>query len=726
MKRRLDPEEILNNTFPLLRNLRASRILVPAHSEEARHIVPTLTIGTRVAKWEVLHCVQVLEDIEVYQVKEENGTLCALKIARKKSDEQANKALIREADIIERLDGIYNPKFRHKGLYQGKRYLVMEWCTGKIATIVAEELRKSSTSKKNVKLHDICCRILEAYASLHAQGIIHADVHPRNLLIDEVGRVKIIDFGLSWMDKQPQHFDHPQRAGIGFYFEPEYAKAYLIGKDPEPVTIMSEQYALGALLYLLLTGRYYLDFSFEKMEMFRQISEENPLPFTYRGMEPWPKVEESLARALSKNPEERFPSVAIFTQQLRAALDPIEINSTNHDLKNLSNPTILREERLKVMLQKYGTLGTLISKGLPYAPTSSINFGSAGIAYMFYRIACLRNDPTLLAVADLWSNRAKRESDWKSAFHSQELDFTEKTIGPISIYHTVSGVHCVQGLINSAMGDFSSLSEEIQHFVATSQHTCENMDLTLGRSSTLIGCTNLINSISSNGSVDKSILLELGQNIVEEIWSQIKLYAPIQECKELSWLGIAHGWAGILYATLQWCHVLDISPTDEVEKRLWQLADLAETKGKGVCWKRSLRDNTVWSGWCHGTAGYTHLWSLAYEVYGDFRLFELAERSAWHTWTEADGNSSNLCCGLAGQSYALLNIYKHTKDRKWLNRARKIGEMAISNMSSPWLRSNSLYWGDVGIALLIADLSNPEYACMPLFELECGPLREES
>lgn len=234
----------------------------------------------------------------------------------------------------------------------------------------------------------------------------------------------------------------------------------------------------------------------------------------------------------------------------------------------------------------------------------------------------------------------------------------------------------------------------------------------------MIGCAQLLNSIPFDGLVDTQPLLELGQKVVQGIWSEINTYASIQDCKELKWLGMAHGWAGILYATLQWSQAIGASPALEVQERLWELASLAEPKGRGICWRRSPGDPMSWTGWCHGTAGYVHLWTLAYKAYGDSSFLDLAEKSAWHTWTELNRNCSNLCCGLAGQSYALLNIYKYTRDKEWLERARIIGEKAILDITSPRLRSHSLYKGDVGIALLTADLSNPEYACMPLFELD--------
>ena len=79
---------------------------------------------------------------------------------------------------------------------------------------------------------------------------------------------------------------------------------------PPDLSAAGEQHAVAALLYVLLTGTHYRDFSLEKQAMFRQIAEEPPLPFTARGLPAWPEVEAVLSRALAKEPGERFPSLA--------------------------------------------------------------------------------------------------------------------------------------------------------------------------------------------------------------------------------------------------------------------------------------------------------------------------------------------------------------------------------------------------------------------------------
>ena len=75
-----------------------------------------------------------------------------------------------------------------------------------------------------------------------------------------------------------------------------------------------------------------------------------------------------------------------------------------------------------------------------------------------------------------------------------------------------------------------------------------------------------------------------------------------------------------------------------------------------------------------------------------------------------------LCCGLAGRAYALLNLYRHTKETVWLDRARDLAARAARVGNIPKEYSHSLYKGEFGLAVLAADLDQPNEATMPFFE----------
>jgi serine/threonine-protein kinase len=259
--------------------------------------------------------------------------------------------------------------------------------------------------------------------------------------------------------------------------------------------------------------------------------------------------------------------------------------------------------------------------------------------------------------------------------------------------------------------------------------------VTLGRAGLLLGCVFLLDALSHETltgylAEHSRKLQACGREIQEQLWETIGSYAPIRESKDLSNLGIAHGWAGLLYATLCWCAASGDPFPNGLSDRLHQLAECAEPVSRGLQWKWDLSHAhqpavKSMSGWCNGSAGYVFLWTQAHKATGEERYLELAEGAAWHVW-ETPGPIGNLCCGMAGQAYALLNLHHRTGDAIWLRRARDTARGAAAAIEASRgngparldARQESLYKGDMGIAVLAADLNWPEQGLMPMFERE--------
>ncbi|MDQ0201956.1 lanthionine synthetase LanC family protein [Neobacillus ginsengisoli] len=383
---------------------------------------------------------------------------------------------------------------------------------------------------------------------------------------------------------------------------------------------------------------------------------------------------------------------------------------------------IAKNDLIQDVLRWTDSSESWFTSGLITAPTCSVNYGTAGIAYALYRIATIKNDSRLLSLADLWSMRAKSNMGYEGAFYSTKLDLTPKTVGHISPYHTASGVFAVRALISKAMGDITSLQESVNGFISASNAPCEKLDLTLGKSSTLIASSLLLDTIKDSNLHVRSSLMQLGNQTMNDIWDQINCLQHISKEEKVSFLGIAHGWAGLLYTTMRWCQTSGQRMPDQMEDRLRQLAEFAEPTGRGVHWLRKHnikrnRSDDYMSGWCNGSTGFVYLWTRAHKMLGDDAYLELAEKAAWNT-LEEPSTISNLCCGIAGQAYALLNLYKYTNQTVWLHRAEEMANRAAIGIRSTSFSKASLYKGEVGVAVLVADMSNPDLSSMPFFEQE--------
>lgn len=706
----LDPHETLQNAYPILQQFVKQGFLVPPHLVDQQMDQPLLR-GDRVAELTVLGRVRSLQDTEIYQAKTAAGETAALKIKQSQAHALTDKVLQHEADILQMLAGSEFPCLLGQGEWQERPFLAIEWCAGVDVTRAARELHED----RQALLH-LCLSILDAYANLHAQGICHGDIHPGNILIDGDGSVHLIDFGLAHSTDLPA----PYRGGVAFYYEPEYASAFHNKQRTPTATFAGEQYALAVLLYQLITGNMYLNFSLEESVLYEQITSESPLPFSEQGVQPWPEVEAVLARALAKNPEARFATVAAFADALRLVAQPQENEiSTQSIALNLINdndlvPRVIRQLQIS---------GDYFQKGLPRSPFASINYGAAGVAYALYRMACTRQQPQLLALADLWLTRAEEAITNEAGFYNPELDLDIDTIGAVTPYHTVSGVFAMRVLLARAMGDQQSLLPALSSYILATNQPCPNLDITLGKAGVILTSAYLFEALTDKTWAEQSGLLEMGDRLVAELWQTIDSYQPIDIDCELRNLGMAHGWAGLLYATLRWHEATGAQLPLNLVRRLDELADQAEASGRGQSWLWELgQEEMRMSGWCNGSSGYVYLWVAAHRLLKNGRYRDLAVRAGWHVWEET-AVVSNLCCGLAGRSYSLLHLHKLTGDNKWQQRSQILAQKAASHLphnQTPEYKGfeMSLYKGELGVALLLADLEQPESAVFPFFESE--------
>jgi serine/threonine-protein kinase len=366
-------------------------------------------------------------------------------------------------------------------------------------------------------------------------------------------------------------------------------------------------------------------------------------------------------------------------------------------------------------------------------PVASADHGAAGIAYAALRLACRRGDAQLLALADLWITKVLAEATTEDEYYNDALDITRESVSAISFHHMAVGVHFVRALVSHAMADGQGEQRAIDSFVEGAQRDAENLDLTLGRASVLHGCTLLLDQGRASRHVDATKLLQLGDTQMDAIWRRVDTFAPVGSSGELTYLGMAHGWAGLLYSALRWYELKASLTGSEVRSlvpatitdRLRELASCGRPAGRGLVWswfntppQAGVGAPAFMPGWCNGNAGHVFLWTLAHRVLGDETHLELARRAAWGM-LEQPTAFHNLCCGATGCAYATLNLYRHTGDRAWLMFTRRYADRVATVPDAPPQHStdvDSLYKGEIGMMVLLDDLADPDRARMPLLE----------
>jgi hypothetical protein len=715
----VDPGEVLEGAYPLIRSLVDGGFLVPAGAAATASggdVAQASVTSAALPGTTRVRTLQVLDDTEVVLLHRAGAGYTVLKLARATADARAAAATQRrlqhEADYLEHLDGDVAPRLCGAGELAGCAYLEIEFVAGADLVQAAAEWRERAGDSARRALLRLCRATAAAYAALHERGVLHGDVHPRNVFVEASGAVRVIDFGVAAPRRAGTRLpQHPDRGGVPFFYEPELAIAARAGRVSPPPSEAGEQHAVASLLYFVVTGAYWQDFRLAREAMLDDLATRVPMTFRERGAAAWPQLEAVLMRALAKDPAARFPSMRAFASAL-AAIDEVPVEAPK-----VAGAADALAQVVATTIAHAQFDGAWSAAAFEPAPSTSLNYGSCGVALGVLHVALRRESSELLALADAWARRAERELGRDGAFHNPAIDITPAIVGECSPYHAPSGVQAVQALVAVAAGDPLAQGLALTRFLAAARAPAVGLDLTLGRASPLLGAAILFDALAAGRAVDTQPLRAFGDQVAGELWQALDGKPAIADA-DVDYLGIAHGWAGFVYATLQWCAVTGMPVPAGVARRLDEIDALTLPLGRGAEWPWLLRrsgEPATMAGWCNGTCGYVFLWTLAHRLSGNTRHRELAERAAWRTW-EAAEPAVSLCCGLAGRAYALLNQYRSTRESVWLARARDLAQHAVLHGQHQPDYPHSLYKGAFGLAVLAADLERPEDARMPFFE----------
>ncbi len=213
---------------------------------------------------------------------------------------------VREAQAAARLSHPNIVTVFDFGEHDDLSYIVMEFVSGRELA----DLFRSGQRFSLPQALQIMAELLDALAYAHAQGVVHRDVKPANVLVDQAGHVKLADFGVARVSSGNQDRTMPgTMVGTPNYMSPEQ----ILG---QPVGSRTDIFAAGVVLYQFLTGRQ----PFEGGGMFvvqRRILQEEAIPPSQVFAALPPVLDRIVARALAKRPEDRYESAAAFAQDLR-------------------------------------------------------------------------------------------------------------------------------------------------------------------------------------------------------------------------------------------------------------------------------------------------------------------------------------------------------------------------------------------------------------------------
>jgi beta-lactam-binding protein with PASTA domain/predicted Ser/Thr protein kinase len=214
----------------------------------------------------------------------------------------------REAQAAARLNqpnivGVYDT-----GADGDRQYIVMEFVEGRtLAEFLAGGRRL--TPMQSV---DLTQKIARALASAHAQGIVHRDIKPGNVMVTRDGLVKVMDFGIARIQTDITAPQTSSVIGTPTYLSPEQAQGHA-------VDARSDLYSLGCVLYELLAGRPPFTGDTPVAIAYKQVNEA-PVPPSSHNPDVPPRLDAVVMKCLAKNPANRYQSA----EELAADLERVK------------------------------------------------------------------------------------------------------------------------------------------------------------------------------------------------------------------------------------------------------------------------------------------------------------------------------------------------------------------------------------------------------------------
>jgi predicted Ser/Thr protein kinase len=263
-----------------------------------------------IGKYRVIDAIDTGGQAELYRaVHPELAKELAIKLARRPLGEADRAALIEEGKLLAGLEHPNLVRVHDVDFFEDRPFLVMEFVRGRNLQQVAAQERPGSRQAAAM-----VAKLAGVLSLAHRRGIVHYDLKPRNILVDERGEPRLIDFGMARLRHAWSDGAESSPGGTITYMAPEQARL-----ETGRIGPCSDLFALGGVLYFLLTGRA----PFEGATGDERRARACRCDFDARALRAAGaprRLERIVLRAMAAEPADRFASAEAFQRALRRHL----------------------------------------------------------------------------------------------------------------------------------------------------------------------------------------------------------------------------------------------------------------------------------------------------------------------------------------------------------------------------------------------------------------------
>lgn len=311
--------------------------------------------------------------------------------------DEATVRFRREFRILSRLDHPNVLRVFDSGMHGDRAWFAMERVVGRDLRAEVAAWATMAPEQRFARVEEVLIQVARALACVHAHGIIHRDITPGNILVDASGRVRLSDFGVVKEMGGAEYTRAGEVVGTVAYMAPEQFEG-------RSFDARADLYALGAVLYFMLTGRRPFSATSLRGYLHKHLTEAPMPPREIVGQVP-PRLDAVCMRLLEKDPADRYGSATHVLHALGARDD---IGARRWPPRAIVGRPVLRariQEALESAASGRGG-GAIVIRGEPgQGKTFLVDLAeqtAAGLGLRVARARCRQHDRPFGALASIY------------------------------------------------------------------------------------------------------------------------------------------------------------------------------------------------------------------------------------------------------------------------------------------------------------------------------------